>query len=307
VYSRATNSAPKDWAAWCERILPNEAAGIPRLRQLASVDTVPEGLDDDATWQLLRLLDLFTEAAADHCVITEMRCGRRAFAGPDFFSIFREAERLTREIYPNFHAEPILMLKLWYDDDELERIAANCARWADRGLAGIDLIYEPYDTEADWTPANRLVGRLRDCGLGITAHAGEFSTANIAAAASLPGITRLGHAVYAGTDARLLDVIGVAGITIECCLTSNVRLGNWRYDNHPIVDFCAAGIPVALGSDDPVQLNTTIGAEYAHAATIGLDAAALRQLTETAVDASFTSDERKQAIRAALADAPVAA
>ena len=103
----------------------------------------------------------------------------------------------------------------------------------------------------------------------MTAHVGEFSTANIAAVLALPGLTWIGHTVHAARDPRLLDRVARSGVTVECCLSCNVVLGTVSsYEEHPIRRFTAHGIPVVLGTDDPVQVCTTIGREYAIAAAL---------------------------------------
>ena len=100
-------------------------------------------------------------------------------------------------------------------------------------------------------------------GLGITAHAGEFSTANIAAALRLPGIKRIGHGVHTAATEELLQLVLDSGVTVECCLTSNVVLGAVpSLGEHPIRLLVEAGVPVSLSTDDPVRLCTTIEREY---------------------------------------------
>ena len=124
--------------------------------------------------------------------------------------------------------------------------------------------------------AERAVG----VGLGITVHVGEFSPANIRNALRVTGFTRLGHAVHAGFDASLLDGIGEAGVTLECCLTSNIVLGAVpALEDHPIRTSVDAGIPVTLSSVDPVSLNTLNGGEYELAASLGFDALDLLAFT----------------------------
>jgi adenosine deaminase len=115
----------------------------------------------------------------------------------------------------------------------------------------------------------------------------------------LPGLTRLGHATYAAADPRLLDLLAERGITVECSLSSNIVLGAVpSYETHPIRRFLDAGIPVALGTDDPVQLCTTIGREYAIAAALGFTSRELLGLTENAIRAAFTTPERRAALLA---------
>jgi len=116
----------------------------------------------------------------------------------------------------------------------------------------------------------RLAERAVDAGLGVTAHAGGSSTANIAAAAHVPGLTRIGRAAHAARDPPLLELLAVRGIAVECCLSCNVVLGAVpSYEEHPIRQLAENGVAVALGTDDPVQVCTTIGREYALAAPTG--------------------------------------
>lgn len=141
----------------------------------------------------------------------------------------------------------------------------------------------------------------RSGGLGITAHAGEVSTANLAAALRVPGLTRIGHATHATRDPRLLDLLAESGVTVEACLSCNVVVGAaLSYEEHPIRQLLARGIPVALGSDDPVQVCTTIGREYAVAHALGLSPAELLALTRTAIRTAFTTPVRRAELLAEL-------
>jgi adenosine deaminase len=147
----------------------------------------------------------------------------------------------------------------------------------------------------------RAAERMADAGLGLTAHAAEFSTANCAAALRVPHIGRIGHAVYAAHDPRLLDILAQSGVTVECSLSSNVVLGAVpSYEEHPIHQFIQRGIPVALCSDIPVQIDTSIGREYALAHALGFSPADLLGFTSNAIRASFAPPARKGGLLATL-------
>ena len=146
-----------------------------------------------------------------------------------------------------------------------------------------------------------LAEQAAEAGLGVTVHAGEFSTANIEAALGAPGITRIGHGVYAATSPELLQRLADSGVTVECCLTSNVVLGAVpSLEEHPIRKFVDAGVPVTLSSDDPMRLCTTIAGEYKQAAALGFDDSDLLSFTRNGILASFTTDERKSALLGTL-------
>lgn len=297
VLARRAGRAPYNWHAWARRLIAETPPGMPRLARLGEVRPAPPEADAPPEHFVARLADLLEEGARNGAILIEVRLGGETPLRPDFLALFREAERRVRACYPRLRAEAVVPLLLWYDEARLERVVAACLRAAREGLGGIDLLYRPYDAEADWTVTARIAARAADAGLGVTAHAGEFSAANIAAAARLPGLTRLGHAVHAAADPRLLDLLGKRGITVECSLSSNVVLGAVpSYAAHPIRQFLASGIPVALSTDDPVQLCTTIGREYALAAALGLSPTDLLACTRAAIRAAFTTPERRAAL-----------
>jgi adenosine deaminase len=158
----------------------------------------------------------------------------------------------------------------------------------------------PYHAEADpalWAVAYRWGERAAAAGLGVTVHAGEFTTANCAAALRVPGLRRIGHAVHYADDPRLLDALVRSGATVECCLTCNVVLGAVpSYEEHPIRRLVEHGVPVALSTDLPVHACTGIGKEYAVAAALGFSPAELLAFTRNAVAASFGSEGRRAAL-----------
>lgn len=222
-------------------------------------------------------------------------------------ALFREAEQQVQARFPKLRAEAIGYLGLIDDPARLaagERQLAACLRAARDGLGGVDFRVDPYDTEAApalWAIAHRWAARAADAGLGITVHAGEFSTANLAAALHTPGLKRLGHAVYAAADERLLERLAASGATVESCPTCNVILGAVpSYEAHPLRRFVDAGIPATLNTDLPVHTATTIGREYAVAAALGFSRAELLGFTRNAVAASFAPAERRAALLAEL-------
>ena len=301
LMARREGRRPYNWEESVER-LAELPPGMPRLERLNG------DLDTTALLPIavsyVHFVEYTTatmrESASDGTVLLEIRVGVGAGLGPDHMSLFREAERRVREEYPDFHAEAIGVLRPTpHRSDAFE----TCLHARDQGLAGIDFVPDPFDSEADWATAYRWAERAAEAGLGITAHAGEFSTANLAAALRVPGITRIGHGVYAAAEDELLQQLVDSGVTIECCLTSNVVLGGVpSLKEHPIRNFVRAGVPVTLCTDDPVRLCTSIDREYDLAASLGFGADDLRTFTRNGVLASFTSCQRRSAILGLLED-----
>ncbi len=308
VVARRQGRPPYDWRRWMERLLVETEPGLGRLDALFVPDaTLPlGGVPGDAPeFIIAKIADALREAAADGAVLVEVRFGTtgQALTRPDFMALFREAERQVQAEYPRLRAEAIGYLLLADDPARLhsaERQFEACLRSAREGLAGLDFMVDPYETEADpalWATAYRWAARAADVGLGITVHVGEFSAAALRAALDMPGLRRLGHAVYAASDPRVLEQLARSGAAVECCLSCNVVLGAVpSYEAHPIRQFVAAGVPVTLNTDDPVRIWTTIGREYAIAAALGFSPRELLAFTRNAIQASFTTAARRSAL-----------
>ncbi|HEY7022176.1 MAG TPA: hypothetical protein VH349_13745 [Ktedonobacterales bacterium] len=303
VLARREGRPAYDWRSWARRMMAETPPGSARLRRLGEIRPTPPESHDSAENFVAWVEDALEEAAADGAVLVEIRFGKEEILRPGFMALFREAERRTQARHPSLRAEAIVILMPWQTPELLERLLQTCVSAAQEGLAGIDLLYQPYDAEAEWEPMYRAAARAADAGLGVTAHAGEFSAANIAAALRTPGLSRIGHSVYAARDPRLLDLLAQSGVTVECSLSCNVVLGAVpSYEEHPIYQFVERGIPVALCSDVPVQIATTIGREYALAHALGFSTADLMGFTTNAIRASFMLPARKAALLAALDD-----
>lgn len=300
VLARRNGSAPYDWAAWRSGLVSQVAPGMARLQRLSQVLPAPAEADTDSAF-VERVIDTLTESAEAGSRYTELRFGNDTVLRPGFMRMFRQAESTVRYSYPRFRAEAIISVLMWYEPRRLYRVIDACEAAADEGLAGIDLLHVPYAAEADWHHGRHIVELARDAGLGVTVHAGEFSTANIAAVASIEGVTRIGHATHAADDPALLRILAANQITVEVCLSANLVLGAVTdLRDHPLPRFLDAGVNVVLGSDNPVQFGTTIAGEYELAGQLGLTPSQLDQLTIQAVSSGFTTTERKADLLADL-------
>ncbi|HEY2875700.1 MAG TPA: adenosine deaminase [Reyranella sp.] len=153
------------------------------------------------------------------------------------------------------------------------------------GMGGDEGRFAP----ADFAPAYRLA---HEKGLGCTIHAGEVRGPESvwAAIRDLP-VTRIGHGVRSSEDPKLLEELVRRGIALEVCPGSNVALGLYPdRAAHPLPRLIEAGVRVTLSSDDPPFFHTTLGTEYDNS---GLDAAALRKITRTAIEVSFAEEALK--------------
>ena len=260
-----------------------------------SLDLVPPEIDAEPDYFRARIEQVLVDAATAGAIYVEVRFGRDTVTREDFMTLFREAERQAIDRVPDFRAEALATLVPQSDPSHTRALADACVRAAGDGLAGVDIIPEPYAGEADWSAVAPLADRLAAAGLGITVHAGEFSSANLSAAVALPGVTRIGHGIHASTDAHLIDRLRQAGVALECCISSNVLLGAVDgLESHPLRQLMEAGVPVTINTDNPVRFQTSIRREYQLALTLGLIPADLTKATRTALDFAFTSDDRRR-------------
>ncbi|MBT0773455.1 adenosine deaminase [Kineosporia sp. J2-2] len=139
----------------------------------------------------------------------------------------------------------------------------------------------------DFAPA---FARARDAGLHVTVHAGEGAgPRSVWDAVRHLGAERIGHGVRAAEDPALLEHLASEGITLEVALTSNLHTGvAASYREHPVHALLAAGVPVALATDDPRASAITLSGEYTAAREqVGLSQAQIDRIRQDAERACF--------------------
>jgi adenosine deaminase len=141
-------------------------------------------------------------------------------------------------------------------------MARLAAQFAAQGVVGFGLSNdERRGPAAEFVPAFRIADRA---GLLLAPHAGELvGPPSVAAAVDLLHADRLGHGVRSVEDPRLLERLAAEGITCEVCPSSNVALGVAPdLESVPIRTLFAAGVPIALGADDPLLFGRRLVKQY---------------------------------------------
>jgi adenosine deaminase len=145
---------------------------------------------------------------------------------------------------------------------EARTLARLAAGYAGRGVTGFGLSNdERRGLVPDFAPAFRIARRA---GLAAVPHGGELcGPASVRACLDDLHADRIGHGVAAAADPALLARLAAGGITLEVCPTSNVALGVAPEPSDvPLRALLAAGVPVALGADDPLLFGPRLTAQY---------------------------------------------
>jgi adenosine deaminase len=141
-------------------------------------------------------------------------------------------------------------------------LARLAARHAGDRIVGFGLSNdERRGRTEDFAPAFRIAARA---GLLASPHGGELGgPANVAACLDALGADRVGHGVRAAEDAALLERLAAAGVALEVCPVSNVRMGVFDdLADVPLRTLRDAGVRVALGADDPLLFGSRLLAQY---------------------------------------------
>ncbi|WP_068921133.1 adenosine deaminase [Planobispora rosea] len=141
-------------------------------------------------------------------------------------------------------------------------LARLAVQYMDRGVVGFGLSNDERRGRArDFDRAFRIA---RGAGLLAVPHGGELLGAHsVAECVEDLGADRVGHGVRAAESPRLMELLAERRITCEVCPMSNVGLGvAERPEDVPLRRLFEAGVPIALGADDPLLFGSRLLAQY---------------------------------------------
>jgi adenosine deaminase len=170
---------------------------------------------------------------------------------------------------------------------EARTLARLAVTYAGHGVTGFGLSSdERRGTVADFAAAFRIAAKA---GLRLVPHGGELAgPASVRACLDDLHADRIGHGVAAAREPGLLRRIASRAVTLEVCPTSNVSLGVAASPaDVPLRPLLDAGIPVALGADDPLLFGPRLTAQYDLARQVhGLEDEQLAELARMSVRGS---------------------
>jgi adenosine deaminase len=171
----------------------------------------------------------------------------------------------------------------------------------DKGIVAIDLAGD----EANYTsePFEALFREARQSGLGIVAHAGEWTgAAEVRYAIQALGVGRIGHGVRVVEDESVVALARDCGVVFEVCPTSNLHSGVvGRLQDHPLRNMVRLGLKTTINSDDPAVSNISLTEEYLTVVEdLGFEPGYVAGAILTAAGAAFLPPEERLALAESL-------
>jgi len=180
-------------------------------------------------------------------------------------------------------------------------LARLAVQYAAHGVTGFGLSNdERRGPAADFAPAFRIAGQA---GLKLVPHAGELvGPASVTASLDLLHASRLGHGVRSVEDPRLVERLAAGAVSCEVCPSSNVSLGVAPDEQAvPVRTLFAAGVPVALGADDPLLFGRRLVKQYEIARDVHqFSPAELAELARMSVRASAAPADTRARLLTAI-------
>jgi adenosine deaminase/aminodeoxyfutalosine deaminase len=234
-------------------------------------------------------------------VIYHWRNHDSAAVEPIFAGLERARERAERELGLSIYW--IFDAVRHFPVEEAGRVFLKAAELkpAHTSIVGIGLGGD--ERRAGSEPFRRLYAEAKEAGLRLTNHAGETTCPEAIWEALAIGSERIGHALSAIQDEKLVQELKVRSTPLELCPTSNVCTGVCpSFAAHPLRRLFDLGLMVTLNSDDPAYFGSDLANEYLLAHTEqGFTHDELRQLAANSIRASFLPEETKHVWLARMA------
>ncbi len=180
----------------------------------------------------------------------------------------------------------------------------------DPRIVGLNLVSPEDDSVAlrDYAIQMQMIGWLRTHYAGLSPikvalHAGELAapllpanrqnelTYHIRSALDVAQAHRIGHGVDIAHEvdpAGLMADLRARDVLVEIGLSSNIQILEIEGDAHPLADYLAAGVPVALATDDQGVSRSSLTGEHVRAVRAQrLDYRALKQMARASLHYAF--------------------
>ena len=260
---------------------------LPYLAKIENATVLVRTLDD---WHRVTA-EAITDAFSDSLTALELRFSPQFITGMTGLDADDDIEAVGDAVSSAALPIEVGLIGIIVRDGGPDSAAAQVRRLLRHksALVGVDLAGDVAGYPAAlFAPAFRLA---REAGLPATIHAGEAAGPRSVWDALRLGPQRIGHGVRSAEDPRLLEHLAASGVTLEVAITSNVQTGAARSrSQHQLAALAAAGVRIALCTDNPTVSDTRLTREYEIARDL-VDAPALDTIRRNALAARFTSPD----------------
>ncbi len=182
------------------------------------------------------------------------------------------------------------------DEHEAYETLVEAKNHLRQGVCGLDILLDEdklADDGYDW-----LFQMIKEEHIPFTIHAGHYNVNSLKKAIRY-GASRISMALYLSEDEELLEEIKRKKITVECCPSSNIKLGSVpSYDKHPIRRFMDQGIAVCVGTDRQRVNGVTLQEEYDNLKKyLGFTNREIYQMNINAINGAFLTLNEKDRLR----------
>jgi adenosine deaminase len=242
-----------------------------------------------------------SDDAADGCGWLEIQVDPTSYV-----PVFGSLEAVLEAVLAGAAAAPIpvgvLVASSWQrSPSHAVTLARLAARYAGAGVVGFGLSNDERGASvADFTPAFTLA---REAGLLAAPHSGFYTPAtHVRDCVELLGAARIGHGTSAATDPVVVELLASRGVALEICPTSYPPFGVHELSTIPVKTFLAAGVPVAVSTDDPLLFGVGLAGQYEILrSTLGLTDEDLAAVAVGGIQASAAPAEVKTRLMAEVA------
>eukprot|EP00041_Stephanoeca_diplocostata_P005071 m.55882 g.55882 ORF g.55882 m.55882 type:complete len:355 (+) comp15552_c0_seq3:347-1411(+) len=270
------------------------------LRRFAAVSKASEGSSN-----LRRLVaEAIEDLHLDNVLYCEFRIGiKKRPTKRQYLEVLIAEIQRQRLRFPHVIVKLLLSVARHKDvDNALEtiEIAIEYFHKEPRVVCGVELggVATKGNWKRDFAP---LFTRARNAGLPVALHCGENADNQEEIADMIKWKPdRLGHCVFAN-DANVASVIAAA-IPVEVCMECHHRSYAVLYKDNLLRRLRPSGLAV-LATDNPSFLQSSLSNEFALASKHqNLSLQEARDLCQTAIQASFASNDEKHVLTAALVE-----
>lgn len=261
------------------------------------------------TEESLRLVveDAFEQLAADRVIYAELRFAPLLHLeqGLALEKVVESVDQAVKKCIENtgIEARIILCTLRHYTGEQSMQTARVAKQFRGTRVAALDIAGD--EAAFPLAPHKPAYDYARECGVFLTAHAGEAAgAASVWETLRELAPSRIGHGVRSVEDPGLIEVLKQRDIHLEVCPGSNVQTNLCEtLKDHPVDRLARAGVPLSINTDCRTMTFTTLNREYRDLERVfAWDETDFLRCNLAAIRAAFIPEEIKRRLESRLSD-----